>query len=247
MPNHPPPQGHPPGVIVDEVGQKIAKELRDNPLMAIRPGASGPVLSELTDNELRENAEDDPCMPIRNLAGHLVTCNYGDWADFTKCKCAEGLLSAPEQKTAFVIAPMPLRDLLASSVNVSDEMAHELAMGIRQARKQNNKIESVGEALGVSNEPPITVVELADARAKIRYLEADAMIVWRGESLRINADAARAAKVEAAGAKAEATAICVCGHHAAQHKAIGDDACMLTDCGCKRYDRQADAPRIVMP
>ena len=197
--------------------------------------------------DLVADAAEDPCMPIRNLAGHLVTCNYGDWADFTKCKCAEGLLSAPEQKTAFVIAPMPLRDLLASSVNVSDEMAHELAMGIRQARKQNNKIESVGEALGVSNEPPITVVELADARAKIRYLEADAMIVWRGESLRINADAARAAKVEAAGAKAEATAICVCGHHAAQHKAIGDDACMLTDCGCKRYDRQADAPRIVMP
>ena len=197
--------------------------------------------------DLVADAAEDPCMPIRNLAGHLVTCNYGDWADFTKCKCAEGLLSAPEQKTAFVIAPMPLRDLLASSVNVSDEMAHELAMGIRQARKQNNKIESVGEALGVSNEPPITVVELADARAKIRYLEADAMITWRAKSLKINADAARAAKVEVAGAKAAATPICVCGHSVTQHELrdFKDAPCMLSSCGCKAYTSRA--PLIVAP
>ena len=183
-------------------------------------------------------------MPIRNLAGHLVTCNYGDWADFTKCKCAEGLLTAPEQKTAFVVAPMPLRDLLASSVHVSDEMAHELAMGIRQAQKQNNKIETVGQALGVANEPPLTVIELADARAKIRYLEADAMVAWRAQSLKINAEANAAAE-RAAKAEAAATLICDCGHSVTQHKDHGVDGitCMLSSCGCKSFG----PPRIVRP
>lgn len=154
-------------------------------------------IKEVVGVDLVADAAEDPSMPIRNLAGHLVTCNYGDWPDFAKCKCAEGLVGMPEKQTAFVVAPMPLRDLLAASIQVSDESAHELAMAIRQAIKQGQKIETVGEVLGVSNEPPLTVTDLADARAKIRYLEADAMISWRAISLRLNAEAkAQAAKAD---------------------------------------------------
>lgn len=159
------------------------------------------VVNEVVEVDLLADAAEDPSMPIRNLAGHLVTCNYGDWADFSKCKCAEGLVGMPEKQTAFVVAPMPLRDLLASSIQVSDELAHELAVAIRQTIKQGQKIETVGEVLGVSNELPLTVIELADARAKIRYLEADAMISWRAISLRLNAEANAKAK---SGAKIEA-------------------------------------------
>lgn len=197
--------------------------------------------------DLLEVAADDPCMPIRNLAGHIVSCNYGDWIDFSKCKCAEGLLTAPEKATAFVVAPMPLRDILASSVQVSDEMAHELAMGIRAAQKANQKIETVGEAFGVTNDPPLTVIELADARAKIRYLEADAMISWRVQSLKIQAEAEAAAKAELAGDKAAATPICVCGHSVIQHDMDELGTCTLSGCGCKSYTSRPGAPRIVAP
>lgn len=208
------------------------------------------------DAELLSDASEDPCMPIRNLAGHLVTCNYGDWADFTKCKCAEGLLTSPEQKTAFVVAPMPLRDILASSIQVSDEMAHELAMGIRAGIKKRKKIHPVTAVLGVEvpeEDGPLTVVDLAAARAKIRYLEADAMLAWRTHSLKINAeakaDAERAAKAEVAGQKAAATPICVCNHDALQHGSDDPDdvSCALPGCDCTRYKRQADAPRIIRP
>lgn len=190
---------------------------------------------------LLEDAEQDPCVPIRNLVGHLVYCNYGDWADFTKCKCAEGLLTAPEQKTAFVVAPMPLRDILASSIQVSDEMAHDLAMGIRKAQKQGQKIETVGEVLGVSNEPLLTLIELADARAKIRYLEADAMISWRSISLRMNAEAKTKAdaKPEAKAREQPETMnrVCQCGHAAIGHARDKEGKLMgCTQCYCSLWN-----------
>lgn len=206
-------------------------------------GESTANLHELLGDELRESAADDPCLPVRNLAGHIVTCNYGDWADFSKCKCSEGLLGAPEQKTAFVVAPMPLRDILASSIQVSDEMAHELAIGIRKARKQDSKIETVGQVLGVSNEPPLTIIELADARAKIRYLEADAMIVWRAQSLKINAEAARETDPQPG-------RLCGCGHGVHAHDQNNSGGLLgCARCGCMLWD-EGDEPepsRIVIP
>lgn len=249
MTDHPLPQGHPPGTVVDEVGTKIAKEAATELELRTAFASGVEAMKGLTVADLVTDAAEDPCMPIRNLAGHIVTCNYGDWADFSKCKCAEGLLTSPEKQTAFVASPMPLRDIFASSIHISDDVSHDLAMGIRKAREQNQKIKTVSSVLGVGNDQPLTIVELADARAKIRYLEADAMIAWRAESLRINAeikaDAERAAKVDAAGAKAEATPICGCGHSATQHEAkdFGDSVCMLDSCMCKRYQRAS--PGIV--
>ena len=203
------------------------------------------------DAKLLSDASEDPCMPIRNLAGHIATCNYGDWADFSKCKCAEGLLTSPEKQTAFVVAPMPLRDTLASSVQVSDEMAHDLAMGIRQAQKQQSKIETVGEVLGVSNEPPLTIIELADARAKIRYLEADAMISWRAQSLKINAEAARTAKAEVAKVERPLEhVVCDCGHSVNSHdqnnngKLLGCARCACSEWNQKLHDPNPDAEPV---
>lgn len=219
----------------------------DNVVADLRDAANAGLVATNAAADLLSDAAEDPCMPIRNLAGHIVTCNFGDWVDFSKCKCAEGLANVPEKQTAFVVAPMPLRDIFASSIHISDEVAHDLAMGVRKARKQKQKIETVSAILGVGNDEPLTIIELADARAKIRYLEADAMIAWRAESLRINADVAaaeRAAKVKEAGDKAADTPICVCGHSVIQHEA---GICTLDACGCDDYVGRSGPPLIVAP
>ena len=97
----------------------------------------------------------------------------------------------------------------------------------------------------------MTIIELTDARAKIRYLEADAMIAWRADSLRIKAEAERDAKAKVVGEKAAATPICICGHGADQHETqgVGGAVCMLSGCGCGGYKcfSEPDPSRIVIP
>lgn len=159
-------------------------------------------VNALTPEQLEEQAAADPCFPIRNLAGHRVDCNYGDFPNFTKCKCAQGLLTLPEAVAVVAVSPLPLRDHFAASVHVSDDLAHDLAAGIKAERKKaeekEKRIHTVGNVLGLDQpERPPTIVELADAKAKIRYLEADAMIYWRVESARQQVEAMINAKAEA--------------------------------------------------
>jgi hypothetical protein len=121
------------------------------------------------------DAERDPTLPIRNFQGHFVTCNYGDWFDFTKCDCGESLIGMPERNEAFQISPLPLRDTFAMAIDIPLDQAIELAALLK---KGEQKIETVDLITG--GEPmPLTMREVAEARARLRYLEADAMIERR--------------------------------------------------------------------
>lgn len=222
-------------------------------LMPPPPSVHSDNFREALGDELRENAEDDPCMPIRNLAGHIVSCNYGDWPDFSKCQCAEGLVSTPEKQTAVSVSPMPLRDMFAQSIFVSDELASDLAFSIRKERTRRQKVQPVAEALGVTDETPLTIVELTDARAKIRYLEADAMCTWRRESLRIQAEAEAKARegvkpeAEPSGIVTPGARVCRCGHGVNAHDQNNRSQLLsCTQCGCTAWG-EADAPRIIKP
>lgn len=136
-----------------------------------------------------EQAASDPCFAIRNLAGHFTTCNYGDWHDFTKCHCAESLLSAPEQSEAFQVVPMPLRDFFAASVNIPLEQAAELALLLKGGAEA---IAAGDLDLSKTIAATLTMAEVAEAKARLRYLEADAMCerrkVKRGQDETSNAE-----------------------------------------------------------
>ena len=164
-------------------------------------GETGPATVEAADHML-EDAAQDPCMPVRNLGGHLVTCNYGDWASFDKCDCARGIAGTPQQATAVVVGPMPLRDVFAMTIDISDDHAHDMAVGIKVAEAKRQQVKLVSATLGIEDaSQQVSCVDIAEARAKLRYLEADAMLHWRVESIRVQAaaeaDLARAAEREA--------------------------------------------------
>ena len=121
-------------------------------------------------------------MAIRNHGGHFTYCNYGDWYDFSKCRCAEGLLSVAKTPTHVAVAPLPLRDMIAMHVQVTDEYAADMAKGMRMAIAAQNRVQLVAEVLGTAEDAPVTMADMANMKAKIRYLESDAMIVWRAEA-----------------------------------------------------------------
>ena len=201
-----------------------------------KPATPGPETTEPLDvTQMIEDAAHDPCMPIRNLGGHLITCNYGDWLTFDKCDCANGLAGTPDTPPTHVnVAPMPLRDWIASTINISDEAAHDMATGIKMAELKQRRIETVSAILGVDDPEAqgITVVDIAKARAKLRYLEADAMLHWRLVSLQQQRDAAELLRL-----------VCVCGHGPDQHDTDqasaqdhgGSEPCR--ECTCEQYTR----------
>ena len=147
---------------------------------------------------LRDAGADDPSMPVRNIAGHFVDCNYGDWQDFTKCTCAVGILSGPARAEAFTVSPMPLRDYFAATVHIGHEEAYVLAKGMKAKQAQEQRITIAGQP---EANPEPTVIDIAEARAKLRYLDADAMVAWRAESRRL-----QRAEAAAHDAQAEAEA-----------------------------------------
>ena len=124
---------------------------------------------------LRGLAENDPTMLARNAAGHWDDCNYGDWGDFSKCNCAEGLASTPAKSEAVTVAPLPLRDYFAATVPVPWDDAVALASA------ENAKRVALGGQ--------ITLLEIVEARVRLRYLEADMMIAVRAlPPARVEAD-----------------------------------------------------------
>jgi hypothetical protein len=208
-------------------------------------------------DRMLEDAAHDPCMPVRNLGGHIITCNYGDWPTFEKCGCAEGLAGTPSKPPTHVnVAPMPLRDFFATTIDVSYEQARELAEGIKASRMQQQRIISTI----VGNDEPISVVDIADARAKLRYLEADAMCHWRSESSEIQRKAAAAAAAEREAnplitldTKTPSGWVCDCGHEPERHGAVDrrqaiemgvreieGGAC--DECDCEAYSRAPSDP-----
>lgn len=119
-------------------------------------------LEEMTE---REKASADPNILARNAAGHWDDCNYGDWGDFSKCDCDEGLANVPNAGKAYVVAPMPLRDFFAATVVIPWEEALNLA-----AAEAKERISLGGQ---------VTLAQVVEARVRLRYLEADAMILRR--------------------------------------------------------------------
>ncbi len=97
----------------------------------------------------------------RNTLGHLDACNYSDWVDFSKCQCAEGLACVPKQAQAYTVAPMPLRDYFAATVDVPWDVAAMVCSD------------------GVGRSGKLLCVTVIDVRAQLRYAEADAMIAAR--------------------------------------------------------------------
>jgi hypothetical protein len=141
--------------------------------------------------DLVAQAAEDPCMPIRNLAGHFIMCNFGDWVDFSKCDCEQGIAGAGKEPDAFAVSPMPLRDFFAATINISDDQAVELAAAVKQ-RRENLTPKELAQAM-VGNEPvDLTITEIAEARARLRYLEADVLLNWRTQSARLKAAAIKA-------------------------------------------------------
>ena len=194
-------------VEVDAHGAAVIEKAREAHRVAdahdrdLAPGTSGPAVVEAF-NQMLEDAAQDPCMPVRNLGGHLVACNYGDWPTFEKCKCMEGLAGIPQQATAVVVGPMPIRDVIAMTINISDDHAHDMAAGIKVAEAKRQQVKLVSAALGIEDaSQQVSCVDIAEARAKLRYLEADAMLHWRVESMRVQA-AAEAALAGAAAREA---------------------------------------------
>jgi hypothetical protein len=115
--------------------------------------------------EIRKEATTDLTQCARNALGHWTDCPYWDWVDFSKCDCAKGLADVPEQAEAYQVAPMPLRDYFAATASVPWEEAVNLA-----AAEQANRVSLGGQ---------VTLAEVVEARVRLRYLEADAMIVRR--------------------------------------------------------------------
>ncbi len=102
----------------------------------------------------------------RNAVGHWGDCAYWDWADFSKCDCAEGLpIGGSSEPQAVVVAPIPLRDYFAAQLPISWDQAIELAQHLH------------AEKLNISGK--LDVADIIEARVRIRYLEADAMCEYR--------------------------------------------------------------------
>lgn len=189
-------------------------------------------------HDIRADGALDPCLPVRNLGGHLVTCAYGDWADFSKCDCAEGLAGIPATRAAYQVSPLPLRDLIAAHTHVSDAAALDLAIGMSQQRAADQRIQLLNDEDEGGGYKP-TIMEMADAKAKLRYLEADAMISWRAESAEIQR---RVIAERKAAASANA---CICGHDPALHQPTQTLAGVLpgecTECNCENFTARPEA------
>lgn len=190
----------------------------------------------VTGPDLRTDGALDPCMPVRNLGGHLVDCNYGDWPDFSKCDCAEGLAGIPAKRAAFHVSPMPLRDCFAMGINVSEDYARELAEGIAINKARAKMIQTPGELMAGPEPAAVSVIDIAEARAKLRYLEADAMIAWRAESLQMQAEMMAVAQAS--------EYVCVCGHEPEDH---GRQRQACAHCNCEGYAQRPETPSITVP
>jgi len=112
----------------------------------------------------------DQTKEARNSLGHFEDCNYWDWPDLSKCNCAAGLAGANNGAGPYQISPIPLRDHFACAVTPSDEEALNLAMAEFNA---TNAIHLVNK-----KQAP-TIGDIIIARARLRYIEADAMIEVR--------------------------------------------------------------------
>jgi len=94
--------------------------------------------------------------PTRNALGHWDGCPYWDWRDFSKCQCEDGLACITES-TIHTVSPMPLRDFFAATVNLPWQAAVDAAVdGSKLSRP--------------------TLAEVIEIRARMRYIEADAML-----------------------------------------------------------------------
>jgi len=185
---------------------------------------------------MNDDVANDPNRAERNLRGHLVTCNYGDWLDFTKCECAEELIGVPEKRVDYHVAPMSMRDYFAASIVVSDEAAHSLATNIKRKEASSAMIT---DAMGMAAaREPLSIMDIASARARIRYLEADIMLDWRNQTKSRQIEAEKILKDDW---------LCVCGHAPMNHEAmhrnkheVESGAC--NECNCSNYVK-----RPVMP
>lgn len=129
--------------------------MNPTPIKAVEPGSTFS----------REQAAESLTEASRNSLGHWRDCNYWDWLDFSKCDCADGLANVPSEAKAYTVAPIPLRDYFAATATIPWEEALNLA-----AAEHKERI-----ALGGG----VALAEVVEARVRLRYLEADAMIIRR--------------------------------------------------------------------
>lgn len=205
---------------------------------------------ELTQDEEREAARDDPNLAVRNAFGHWTGCNYGDWLDFSKCDCAEGLAGVPAKHQAMTVEAMPLRDYFAATVTIPWEE------GVNLAAQENSERIAIGGG--------VTLAEVIEARCRLRYLEADAMIIRRAHPPREQFEAGKERGKNYGESLSDAGAddglstkyLCQCGHQPERHRAriavggqvatagINGGDCEL--CDCRSYT-ETPAPQEATP
>lgn len=178
---------------------------------------------------LREAALQNLTLDARNALGHWTDCPHWDWADFSKCNCADGIANVPAVGRAYVPSPIPLRDHFAATASVPWDDA--LALAAAEA----------GARIALGGQP--TLAEVVFARVRLRYLEADAMIEHRKHAPREAFEAGQERGKnygESLNDEDPSNWICECGHEPESHNVADDSGAPgpCTMCDCATYKRR---------